>query len=198
VQGEGGVNNLAPAFVEAVAQQCAQKDILLIADEVQTGVGRTGRFMSYEYFGVKPDIATVAKGLGGGVPIGGVLFGEKTAAVLGAGDHGSTFGGNPLVCAAADYVLSQMTPPFLADVEKKGAYFREKLTAMPGVADVSGLGLMIGIRLKEKTNKEVVDACLAEGLLVLTAGKKVRLLPPLNITQEEIDAGLAILSAVIG
>ncbi|MDR3072848.1 MAG: acetylornithine/succinylornithine family transaminase [Clostridiales Family XIII bacterium] len=197
VQGEGGVNDLEKGFVEEIKKQCAEKDILFIVDEVQTGIGRTGKLMAYEYFGFLPDIATVAKGLGGGVPIGGVLFGEKTAEVLHPGDHGSTYGGNPLVCAAADYVLSLMTKEFLADVCKKGAYFRSRLLEMEGVESVSGLGLMIGVALKEKSTADVVKACLAEGLLVLTAGKKIRLLPSLTILKEEIDEGLDIFARVI-
>jgi acetylornithine/N-succinyldiaminopimelate aminotransferase len=142
---------------------CAEKDILLIADEVQTG-----KFMSYEYFGIWPDIVTVAKG-GGGLPIGGVLFGEKTADVLRPGDHGSTYGGNPVVSAGADYVLSQFDDTFLAEIYEKGRYLRERLTDTSDVTAVSGLGLMVGAEIGDKDPKAVVKACVSKGLLLLTA-----------------------------
>jgi acetylornithine/N-succinyldiaminopimelate aminotransferase len=193
VQGEGGVNDLTPEFVAEIAKLCEEKDILLIADEVQTGVARTGKFMAYEYYGVKPDIVTVAKGIGGGLPIGGILFGEKTKDTLKPGDHGSTYGGNPVACAGADYILSHIDDSFLAKVQDLGAYFRERLNAMDGVAGVSGKGLMIGVALTEKKPADVVKACLKSGLLILTAHDKLRFLPPLIITKEDIDEGLAIL-----
>jgi len=196
IQGEGGVKKLDASFVDEIVDLCSGNDILLIADEVQTGVGRTGRFMAYEHFGVKPDIVTVAKGVGGGLPAGGVIFGEKAKNALGPGDHGSTYGGNPVVCAGVDYVLSKFMDggAFLNEIADKGDYFREKLLAIPGVKGVSGLGLMIGIDIGDKSVKAVVDEAVKKGLLLLTAKDKVRLLPPLIIEKEDIDEGVSILS----
>ncbi|MDR0851660.1 MAG: aspartate aminotransferase family protein [Clostridiales Family XIII bacterium] len=197
IQGEGGVNDLTQEFVDEIARVCRLKDILLIADEVQTGVARTGEFMAYNHFDVKPDIVTAAKGMGGGLPIGGILFGEKTKNVLGHGDHGSTFGGNPVVCAGADYVLSKIDGDFLSHVRQSGEYFKQRLEAMDGVSGVSGIGLMIGVGLKDKTPAAVVNACLKSGLLLLTAKDKLRLLPPLIISRAEIDEGLDILEKTL-
>ncbi|MDR2156864.1 MAG: aspartate aminotransferase family protein [Clostridiales Family XIII bacterium] len=197
VQGEGGVNDLDPAYVRTIADICATKDILLIADEVQTGVARTGEFMAYDHFDVKPDIVTAAKGMGGGLPIGAILFGERTKDVLKHGDHGSTYGGNPVVCAGADYVLSKIDGAFLSNVRKNGAYIKERLLAMDGVSDVSGKGLMIGAALADKKAGDVVRACIKNGLLILTAKDKLRLLPPLIIRRDEIDAGLDILERAL-
>ena len=145
VQGEGGVVNLDPDFVKAAEELCARKDMLLIIDEVQTGIGRTGKLFSYEYFDVKPDIVTFAKGIGGGLPIGGALFGEKACDVLQPGNHGTTYGGNPVACAGALEVLTRMDDAFLREVEEKGAYLKEKLLAIDEVASVSGMGLMLGV-----------------------------------------------------
>lgn len=198
VQGEGGVNALEQSFVDAVYEICGEKDILVIADEVQTGVGRTGTFLAGEQFGHKADVTTLAKGIAGGLPMGACLANEKCAGVLDKGAHGSTFGGNPVCCAAAGAVLSTVTGEgFLHEVQKKSAYIREKLGAIDGVKSVSGLGLMIGVELEEKTALDVVNAALEKGLLVLTAKTKVRLLPPLTITYDEIDKGLEILKSVI-
>ncbi len=198
VQGEGGVVKLDEAFVKAVRQICDEKDILMIADEVQTGVGRTGKFLASEYFGVKPDITTMAKGLAGGVPVGACLALEKCSSVLVPGTHGSTFGGNPLACAGGNVVLSRVTSDgFLDEVQKKSEYIFNKLSKIGGVASVSGLGLMIGIELKEKKAADVVKAALDRGLLLLTAKTKVRLLPPLTITYEEIDKGLQIFEELL-
>lgn len=198
VQGEGGVNALDKAFVDAVYEICAEKDILVIADEVQTGVGRTGTFLAGEQFGHKADVTTLAKGIAGGLPMGACLANEKCAEVLDKGSHGSTFGGNPVCCAAAEAVLETVTSEgFLEEVQKKGAYFREKLEAMEGVKSVSGLGLMIGIEIENKTALEAANEALEKGLLILTAKTKVRLLPPLTITYDEIDKGLAILADII-
>ena len=196
VQGEGGVVELEKWFVDEIVSLCAERDILLIADEVQTGVGRTGKFMAYDHYGVKPDIVTVAKGIGGGLPIGGVIFGEKAKDALGPGDHGSTYGGNPVVCAGADYVLAKFMDEgiFLRGISEKGEYFRNKLSAIPGVKGVSGLGLMIGIDIGEKDAKAVCKEAANRGLLVLTAKSKLRLLPPLIIEYNDIDEGLAILA----
>ena len=194
VQGEGGVLNLDEEFVKAVEQICHDNDIIFIADEVQTGIGRTGRFFAYENFGVKPDIVSFAKGIGGGLPIGGALFGEKTCDVLQPGDHGTTYGGNPVATAGAAYVLDQIDDAFLEEVTRKGEYIKEKLMACPAVAGVSGMGLMLGVEINgDKAASDVVKSALEKGLMALTAKTKVRLLPPLNISYEDIDAGVAIL-----
>ena len=198
IQGEGGVVNLEEPFVKGVAELCMKKDILLIIDEVQTGIGRTGKLFAYEHFGIKPDIVTFAKGIGGGLPIGGALLGEKSCDVLVPGDHGTTYGGNPAVCAGAAYVLEKMDEVFLDEVAAKGAYLKEKLMQMSEVAGVSGMGLMLGISVEGKKAADIVEDALKEGLMILTAKDKVRMLPPLTITYEEIDAGLEILKKAIG
>ncbi len=198
VQGEGGVCPLSPAFVRDLAAYCKERDILLLVDEVQTGVARTGTLYCYEQYGVVPDVITSAKGLGGGVPIGACLCTEALGGVLSAGQHGTTFGGNPIACAAALEVLSRVsTPEFLAEVTQKGEYLRQKLASLPGVAEVRGRGMMIGIVLQKDNAKEVASACVQNGLLVLTAKTLLRLLPPLNIRYEEIDRGLEILGGCI-
>ena len=198
VQGEGGVRELDKEFVEAAADLCKKKDILLIIDEVQTGIGRTGRLFAYEYFGLEPDIVTFAKGIGGGLPMGGVLFGEKACDVLGAGNHGTTYGGNPAVCAGAVEVLSRIDEKFLAEVREKSEYLKAKLLEIPGVSDVSGVGLMLGVSLDAKPAADFVKDALARGLMTLTAKEKVRLLPPLTITYEELDEGIDIFRSTIG
>ena len=198
IQGEGGVMALQQEFVDEIFRLCAEKDVLTIADEVQTGVGRTGKFLAGDNFGKKADLTTLAKGLAGGVPIGVCLSGEKCAKVLTAGTHGSTFGGNPISCAGGLAVLETVNKPgFLDEVARKGAYIREKLLTSPEVASVSGMGLMIGIELKNKKAGDVVRAALDKGLLLLTAKTKIRLLPPLTITYEEIDKGLEILLGLL-
>ena len=198
IQGEGGVMALQQDFVDEIYRLCAEKDVLTIADEVQTGVGRTGKFLAGDNFGKKADLTTLAKGLAGGVPIGVCLSGEKCAKVLTAGTHGSTFGGNPISCAGGLAVLETVNKPgFLDEVARKGAYIREKLLTSPEVASVSGMGLMIGIELKNKKAGNVVKAALDKGLLLLTAKTKIRLLPPLTITYEEIDKGLEILLGLL-
>ena len=199
IQAEGGVVDLDAGFVDEIAGLCKKNDILLIADEVQTGVGRTGKFMAYDHFDVKPDIVTIAKGLGGGLPIGCVAFGEKTKNVFSPGDHGTTFGGNPVVCAGAGYILSKFMDggAFLDEIAAKGDYFREKLSLIPGVKDVSGLGLLMGLDIGEKSSRRVCEEAIKRGLMALTAKHKVRLLPPLNIAYSDIDEGLAILAGAI-
>ena len=198
IQGEGGVMPLEKEFVDEIFKLCAEKDVLTIADEVQTGVGRTGKFLAGDNFGHKADLTTLAKGLAGGVPIGVCLSGEKCANVLTPGTHGSTFGGNPICCAGGLAVLNKVNSEgFLGEVAKKGEYIREKLLHIPEVKSVSGMGLMIGIELKTKAAADIVKAALGEGLLLLTAKTKVRLLPPLTITYEEIDKGLAILAELL-
>lgn len=198
IQGEGGVIPLEKEFVKQIEALCKERDILLIADEVQTGVGRTGTFYCYEQYGVHPNLITSAKGLGGGLPIGAVLADEKTCGVFGAGDHGSTFGGNPIVCAGANCVVDLVSQPeFLREVGKKGEYFACKLHKMPHVKSVRQTGLMIGFDLDAGTSAQVAAQCVKEGLLLLTAKSAVRLLPPLTIAYEEIDRGLAILEKVL-
>ncbi|MCM1024133.1 MAG: aspartate aminotransferase family protein [Prevotella sp.] len=194
VQGEGGVNPLDRDFADEIFRICAEKDILVIADEVQTGAGRTGTFLASEQYGVKPNITTLAKGVAGGIPVGVCLADEKCGDVLTKGAHGSTFGGNPLACAGGLAVVKKISSEgFLEEVRAKGEYFRKKLTELPGVEGVDGLGLMLGIRLKEKSAADVCGKCFENGLLVLTAKDKLRLLPPLNITCGEIDMGIEIL-----
>ena len=193
VQGEGGVIPLDPAFVRKAEELCHANDILLMVDEVQTGNGRTGTLYAYEQFGIHPDVVTTAKGLAGGLPMGACLLGERCEHVLGKGDHGSTFGGNPICAAAALNVISRLNEDVFAGVKERAAYIRKELTGAPGVKSITGLGLMIGILPEHKTAADVASACLQDGLMVLTAHEKVRLLPPLNISYEDLAAGLAIL-----
>ncbi|MCH5208874.1 MAG: aspartate aminotransferase family protein [Oscillospiraceae bacterium] len=198
IQGEGGVNRLEQEFVDEIFKLCNEKDVVTIADEVQTGVGRTGKFLCGEHYGHKTDLTTLAKGLAGGIPIGACLSGEKCANVLVPGTHGSTFGGNPIACAGGLAVLNKLnTVGFLDDVSKKGEYFFEKLEAIPEVKSLSGLGLMIGIELKTKDAHDVAKKALENGLLVLTAKEKLRFLPPLTISYKEIDEGMKILTDLL-
>ncbi len=196
VQGESGVNALDPAFVKALAAFCAARDLLLICDEVQCGNGRTGTLYAYEQYGISPDIVTTAKGLAGGLPIGACMLFEKTKDVLSAGDHGSTFGGNPVCCAAAVNVISRLDEPFLCSVREKSAFLRSELKAIGGVDGLTGLGLMVGLSVR-KPAKQVAAECLGRGLLVLTAHDRVRLLPPLTVTEEEMARGTEILKEVL-
>ncbi len=198
VQGEGGVVALDKEFVDAVYDICGQRDILVIADEVQTGAGRTGTILAGEQYGRVADITTLAKGIAGGIPMGACLFGDKTMNVLVPGTHGSTFGGNPIACAGGNVVFSKLTSEgFLKDVNAKAEYIRKRLGECAEVESVSGLGLMIGITLKTKNAAEVVSAALEKGLLILTAKTKVRLLPPLNIDMEELEKGMDILIGIL-
>lgn len=198
IQGEGGVNLLSKDYVKQVFEICHEKDIMIIADEVQTGVGRTGRFLASQNFGVIPDVTTLAKGIAGGLPMGVCLATEKYADVLSKGMHGSTFGGNPVCCAGGLVVLNKVSDEtFLFEVSKKGAYVREKLCLLDEVQGITGLGLMLGISLKTKKAGDVVKEALDRGLLLLTAKDKIRLLPPLNITYEELDKGLSILCDIL-
>ena len=196
VQGEGGVNTLDKAFVQAVATFAKQEDIVLMVDEVQTGNGRTGTLYAYMQYGITPDVVTTAKGLGGGLPIGACLLGEKVETVLGAGDHGSTYGGNPVCCAGAYSIISRMDDAFLADVQKKSQYIFEALLDAPGVKSVSGLGLMIGIET-ERPAIDVVRDCMEKGVLCLTAKHKVRLLPALNMPMETLEKAIEVLKEAI-
>ncbi len=198
VQGEGGVVALDPDYVHAVADLCAAKDILLIVDEVQTGVGRTGKFLACENYHLHPDIVTLAKGLGGGLPIGAVVTTEKVASHMGPGSHGSTFGGNPVVCAGACAVLDTMDEEFMQNVNDCAAALWAGLRTLPHVQGVSGLGLMIGIQLSDGLKAaDIRAACEKQGLLVLTAKDRIRLLPPLILTQEDVKKALAILRKVL-
>lgn len=196
VQGESGVTALSKPFVQALAAWCREQDVLLICDEVQCGNGRTGTLYSYEQYGITPDIVTTAKGLAGGLPIGACLFFERAQDALSAGDHGSTFGGNPVSCAAAVNVISRLTREFLLEVQGKAAYLRAKLKNIEGVKAVTGLGMMIGLEIGTDS-KQAAAACLEKGLLVLTAHKRLRLVPPLTITKTEMDEGLSILKEVL-
>ena len=199
IQGEGGVIPQDKEYVQAVAALCKEQDILLIVDEVQTGIGRTGSLFCYQQFDIQPDLVSMAKGLGGGLPIGGVMFGERTHGVLTPGTHATTFGGNPVVCAGGCQIVKTVTAPgFLEEVSAKGQYIRDALSVMPGVVGVDGMGLMLGVRLQEGLAAgDVVKAAMAEGVLLLTAKTKVRMLPPLNISYDEIDRGLAAMGRAI-
>jgi acetylornithine/N-succinyldiaminopimelate aminotransferase len=198
VQGEGGVNVLEKTFVDLLYILCAEKDILIIADEVQTGAGRTGRFLAGEHYNYKSDITTMAKGLFGGLPGGVCLANEKCSGVLTAGTHGSTFGGNPVVAAGGNVVIDKVScPDFLDEVTAKGDYIRERLLKFTQVDSISGMGLMLGITLKSENAVDVMKAALEKGLLVLTAKEKLRLLPPLNIDYNTLDKGLEILEDIL-
>ena len=196
IQGEGGVLPLDQDYVKAVSELCAAKDILLIIDEIQTGVGRTGTLFAFEQYGIKPDAVSFAKGIAGGLPMGGFIAGDKCADVLVAGTHATTFGGNPVCAAGALEVLSQLNAEVLAEVTKKGEYIAKTIKSWnkASVGEIRGKGLMIGIQMKGLVPKEVAQKCVDDGLLIITAGSDaLRMLPPLTITYEEIDKGLAIL-----
>ena len=190
IQGEGGLNVLDIDFVSAVSELCKNKDILLIVDEVQSGNGRTGKLYCYEHYGIMPDIITTAKGLGGGLPIGATLLGEKVKDVLTYGTHGSTFGGNPVAAAGALSIIKRIDDALLQSVLKKGEYVKSQLK------NVTGLGLMLGVTTK-KPVAEVINECRAKGVIVLSAKDKVRLLPPLNITEAQLEKAISVLKGVI-
>ena len=195
IQGEGGVLPVSREFVSEIAKIAKEEDILFIVDEVQTGNGRTGELYAYMNYGVTPDIVTTAKGLGGGLPLGAVLLGEKTQSVLGFGDHGSTFGGNPVACAGACSIISRMDEKFLSEVKEKSDYVFSALEGADGILGVSGMGLMIGIETK-KPAKEVLLECMERGVLCLTAKTKLRLLPALNIDKETLKKAIEIIKEV--
>ena len=198
IQGEGGVRPLTKEFVDAIFDECAKDDILTIADEIQTGVGRTGALLTSKIFGVKPNITTLAKGLAGGVPIGACLADEKCCDVLTKSTHGSTFGGNPLACAGGNVVIDTVTGQgFIDEINRKAELFRELLAQIDEVQGVDGLGLMIGVRLKTKKAADILVQCAQRGLLILTAKEKLRFLPPLNISDENIKTGMAILKDIL-
>ncbi len=185
IQGEGGVVPLDPAFAASLADLVREKDILLIVDEVQTGNGRTGAMYAYMRYGLHPDVVSTAKGLAGGLPLGATLLGEKVKDIFAFGDHGSTFGGNPIACAGALSVVSRLTEDFLAKVRAKGDWLRQVFTGAPGIESVSGMGLMLGLKTVRPAG-EVVQACMEKGVLCLTAKDKVRLLPALNIPESTL------------
>ncbi len=197
VQGEGGVLPLDLTYLQQTAQYCQDHDILLIVDEVQTGNGRTGTLYAYEQYGITPDIVTTAKGLGGGLPIGATLFGEKCEYTLGFGEHGSTYGGNPVACAGAIAVLDRIDDTLLADVRRKSAYIFDRLENAKGVRSVSGKGLMIGIET-DRPAADVVRDCMQNGVLCLTAKTKVRLLPALTISDELLEQALNVIETACG
>jgi acetylornithine/N-succinyldiaminopimelate aminotransferase len=196
VQGEGGIHVLNKEYVKKAAALCKEKGLLLLVDEVQTGNGRTGELYAYMHYGISPDVVTTAKGLGGGLPLGACMMNEKTAGVLSAGSHGSTFGGNPICAAGAISIVKRLDDALLKGVREKGDYIAEALKNAPGVKSISGLGLMLGIET-EKPAKEVVAACQAKGVLVLTAKQKVRLLPALNIPKDLLIQGIEILKEAL-
>ena len=197
VQGEGGVVALDPEYVQSVRKLCDEKDLVLIVDEVQTGVGRTGTFLCCEHYNLKPDVVTLAKGLGGGLPIGAVLMNEKVAAGMGPGTHGSTFGGNPVVCAGANVVVDRMDQSFLANVNERAVQLRAGIAKLPHVKSISGIGLMVGIEFYDLKAADVLAACREAGLLVLTAKTRLRLLPPLTLSEHDVDMALEILGDVL-
>ena len=196
IQGESGVHVLDFGFLRQLEKFCRERDILLICDEVQCGNGRTGRMYAYEHAGIRPDIVTTAKGLGGGLPIGACMMFEKCEHTFTYGDHGSTFGGNPVACAGAVSIVRRITDKLLLEVQGKGAYMIENLKRIKNVRSVSGLGLMIGVECA-KPAREIAEKCLEKGLIVLTAHDRVRLLPPLNISKSEMEQAIKILNEVI-
>ncbi len=195
VQGEGGVNALEEEYVKSVAALAAQKDILLLCDEVQTGNGRTGKLYAYMNYGIMPDIVSTAKGLAGGLPLGATMLGEKVQNVLTAGSHGSTFGGNPVCCAAALSILNRLDETLLSEVQKKSEYIRKELEGAKGIVSVSGLGLMLGIKTK-KDAAAVIKECMDKGVLVIRAKDKIRLLPALNIPMELLETAVSVIKTV--
>ena len=201
VQGEGGVLPLDQDYVQAVAKLCRERDWLLLVDEVQTGVGRTGSLFAFQQYGILPDVCSFAKGIAGGLPMSGIMAAEKCRDVLTPGTHATTFGANPICAAAGLAVQEALTDAFLAEVAEKGAYLRQKIEALdlPCFGKTRGLGLMIGIEVREGwTNKALAARLIENGLLILTAGPGMRLLPPLTITYEEMDKGVAILKRTLG
>ena len=200
IQGEGGVLPLDPDYVKAVAELCRASDLLLLIDEVQTGVGRTGTLFAFQQYGIIPDVVSFAKGIAGGLPMGGIMANEKCSAVLTPGTHATTFGGNPVAAAGAMEVLSRLDEATLLEVIKKGGHIRKTIEGwnMPMIGEIRGKGLMIGVPLNGPAPKDVAAKCVENGLLIITAGADaLRMLPPLTITYEELDKGLAILKTVL-
>ncbi|NLW73787.1 MAG: acetylornithine/succinylornithine family transaminase [Clostridiales bacterium] len=194
IQGEGGVLPLPQEFVSGISQVAAEYGLLMIVDEVQTGCGRTGEYFAYKNYGITPDIVTLAKGLGGGLPIGATLLGEKVQDVFTPGSHGSTFGGNPVVCAGALNILSRINKNLLDKVKEKSDYIMKELRGAPGILGVTGMGLMIGIETS-KPAAEVIRRCREMGVIVIKAKNKVRLLPPLNIPDDLLKKAVAVIKA---
>ncbi len=197
VQGEGGVHALDQEFVDKAAELCKSRDILFIDDEVQVGIGRSGTLFAFEQYGIKPDIVSFAKGIGAGLPIGGIICGPKTCDVLVPGDHGSTFGMNPVACAGGCVVLDTMDDAFLESVKAKSEMIRSELMKMKKVTGLDGLGLMIGIDLDGMTGAEAVKSLMDEGVLTIPAGQRLRLLPPLTISEDEIKTALEAMRRVL-
>lgn len=195
VQGEGGVLPLTAEFVQGMAKLAREQDLLLMVDEVQTGNGRTGKLYAYQHHGIQPDVVTTAKGLGGGLPLGACLLGERVQNVLGFGDHGSTFGGNPAACAGALSILDRIDGDLLQEVQAKSDYVFSALRNAPGIEDVRGLGLMIGLK-PVKPASDIVARCMAEGVLCLTAKDRVRLLPALNIPMAQLEQAISVIARV--
>ena len=198
VQGEGGVHALDREFVDKAAELCGNNDILFIDDEVQVGIGRSGTLFAFEQYGILPDIVSFAKGIGAGLPIGGIICGPKTCDVLVPGDHGSTFGMNPVACAGANVVLDTIDEAFLSEVRAKSQYIRSELSGMKKVTGLDGLGLMIGIDLDGMSGAEATAMLLDEGVLAIPAGNRLRFLPPLTISMEEINKALGAVRKVLG
>ena len=192
IQGEGGVISLSKEYVKFLREFTEKEDILLMVDEVQTGNGRTGKLYSYMNYGITPDVVSTAKGLGGGLPIGATLLSEKVENVFGFGDHGSTFGGNPVCCAGAYNIISRLDDNFLAEVTRKGKILSDMFSEVPEIEEVTGCGLMLGLKTK-KNASDVVKKCISDGVLCLTAKDKVRLLPPLNISDELLEKAAEII-----
>jgi len=195
IQGEGGVNVVPEDYVQAIASYCKENDILLIVDEVQTGNGRTGEFYSYMNYGIQPDIVSTAKGLAGGLPMGATILGEKVKDIFAFGDHGSTFGGNPVAAAAAVSIVKRIDQELLDEIKQKGKFAKEFFKDDPNVEQVTGIGLMIGIKPANKTAADVVKQCIEKGVLCLTAKDKIRLLPSLNIPFETFKEALGIIKS---
>lgn len=200
VQGEGGVLPMEREYVNELAELCQQRDWLLLVDEVQTGIGRTGTLFAFQQYGIQPDAVSFAKGIAGGLPMGGILASERCRNVFTPGTHATTFGGNPICAAAAQVVLEILDDSLLTEVTEKGAYIRERIERMDleCLGGTRGLGMMIGVEVKRPyNNKELAARLMEQGLLVLTAGRALRLLPPLTIRREEIDKGLTILEQAL-
>ncbi len=197
IQGEGGVLPLEADFVKGVAQFAKENDIVLIIDEVQTGNGRTGELYAYMNYGISPDVVSTAKGIGGGLPLGATMLSEKVENVLGFGDHGSTFGGNPVCCAGALSIIERIDEQLLADVKSKSEYVYSELQNSDGVESMCGLGLMIGIKPSKKTAADVLKICMDNGVLCLTAKDKVRLLPALNIPMEALEKAVKVIKEAL-
>ena len=196
IQGEGGVKPVPAEVIKELAAFCSENDILLIVDEVQTGNGRTGKMYSYMHFGIMPDIVSTAKGLGGGLPIGACLLGEKVENVFAPGDHGSTFGGNPVVCAGALSIVRRLGEGFLSEVTEKGNFIMDTFRGAKGVKSVSGLGLMVGIE-PEGDLKTIMNTLIDRGVLALTAKDRLRLLPALNIPADQLKEACGIILEVL-